>query len=152
MNIDQAIGPIERTPGKTDGLDWAGLQSWQRRGLEHLLAKPKRPFRKAQRTGGRPRVDDGRCFEAALWVLRTGAGWSLLPAKYGGRRTVFRRLLLWQRDGRLRRLWQAYLSTLGRADLDRWQYCLRKVDVRRRPWWQHELCAAFYVETGRRKW
>ena len=146
------IGPISSTPGKTDGLNRAGLLPWQRRGLEHLLRKPKRPFRKAKRTGGRPRVDDWLCFEAVLWVLRTGASWNLLPEKYGGRRTVFRRLLLWQRDGRLRRLWLDYLATLGRSDLDRWQYALRKVDLRRRPWWQHELCAAFRVETGRRKW
>jgi transposase len=31
--------------------------------------------------GGRPRLEDRRCFEGILWILWTGAQWKALPRK-----------------------------------------------------------------------
>ena len=39
-----------------------------------------------------------------LWKLRTGAPWRDLPARYGPWRTVYARLVRWQRDGTWDRL------------------------------------------------
>jgi transposase len=41
---------------------------------------------------GRPPLSDRQCFEGILWILWTGAPWSALPARYGSKRAVHRRL------------------------------------------------------------
>ncbi len=38
-------------------------------------------------------------FEAALWILKTGAQWHMLPQCYSNHETVHRRLRAWYRTG-----------------------------------------------------
>ena len=47
---------------------------------------------------GRPRSRDKECFEAILYVLKTGCQWSMLPSCYPPRSTVHRRYLLWKKQ------------------------------------------------------
>ena len=76
---------------------WALIQA-------HL---PKRPRRKR---GGRPPVDDRKCFEGVRWILWTGAPWSELPARYSSKSTVHRRLTEWAASGLLWDRWRAFLD------------------------------------------
>ncbi len=61
------------------------LTDEQWRKIEPLLPKVKR-----SPEGGRRRVDDRRCFEGILWVLRSGARWKDLPAQYPSPSTCWR--------------------------------------------------------------
>jgi len=69
---------------------WKGFtdRQWER-------IEPHLPKAVARPLGGRPRVDDRRCFEGVLWILWTGAPWAALPGEYGRARTVWRRLQGW---------------------------------------------------------
>lgn len=53
---------------------------------------------------GRPPVPARRVFEAVLWILHTGAQWSLLPQCYPNYKTVHRRFQTWVRTGVLERV------------------------------------------------
>lgn len=46
---------------------------------------------------GRPRSRDKECFEAILYVLKTGCQWELLPCEYPPKSTVHRRFKVWQK-------------------------------------------------------
>ena len=46
---------------------------------------------------GRPRSRDKECFEAILYVLKTGCQWELLPGEYPPKSTVHRRYLIWKK-------------------------------------------------------
>ena len=55
-----------------------------------------------------------------LWVLRTGAPWHDLPARYPSYQTCHRRFQRWQRTGVLERVLQGLAEDLrdrGRLDL-----------------------------------
>lgn len=73
---------------------------------------PKQKFNK----GGRPRADDKKTFEGILWVLKTGAQWSEMPAKYGSYATCWRRLKSWEEDGTWERIWKRLVSVLSQED------------------------------------
>jgi len=45
----------------------------------------------------RPRSRDKECFEAILYVLKTGCQWELLPGEYPPKSTVHRRYLIWKK-------------------------------------------------------
>jgi putative transposase len=47
---------------------------------------------------GRPRTRDKECFEAILYVLKTGCQWDLLPSTYPPKSTVHDRYLLWKKQ------------------------------------------------------
>jgi transposase len=47
---------------------------------------------------GRPRTRDKECFEAILYVLKTGCQWDLLPGCYPPKSTVHDRYLLWKKQ------------------------------------------------------
>jgi transposase len=51
--------------------------------------------------------------EGALWVLKSGAPWSALPARYPTAAACRRQWRAWMRDGRWLDLWRAYVATLG---------------------------------------
>lgn len=83
----------------------------------HLPPPARRP------RGGRPPVENRRCFEGILWILWTGAPWSELPPRYGSPTTCWRRLRKWEQDGILLQLWRAFLSELNNAQKIRWDEC-----------------------------
>jgi transposase len=53
---------------------------------------------------GRPSHDHRTILNGILWILRTGAPWRDLPARYGPWRTVASRFYRWQRAGVFPRL------------------------------------------------
>jgi transposase len=63
------------------------------------------PRRQPRTAGGRPPADDRQCFEGILWILWAGVPWSELPARYGLKSTVHRRLKAWAQSGVLLDLW-----------------------------------------------
>ena len=69
--------------------------------------------------GGRRRVDNRRCFEGILWVLRSGARWKDLPPQYPSPSTCWRRLRDWEEQDVWLAIWRAFLGDLdeqGRLD------------------------------------
>src|SRR5262245_52445817 len=69
---------------------------------------------------GRPPTDARAVLNGILWVLRTGAPWHDLPARYPPYQTCHRRFQQWQRSGRLLRLLQRLAEDLrdrGKLDL-----------------------------------
>ena len=50
---------------------------------------------------GRPFRDARQVLNGVFWILRTGAPWPDLPARYGPFQTCHRRFQQWVRDGRL---------------------------------------------------
>ena len=62
--------------------------------IESLIPEAK----KARNVGGRPRVPARNVLEGILWVLRTGARWSDLPARYPSSQTCHRRFQEWVED------------------------------------------------------
>ena len=73
---------------------------------------PPHPSKKAGR--GRPRVPDREVMNGILWILRTGAQWRELPAKYPPYQTCHRRFQEWVRQ----RVFQKVLRRLAK-DLER---------------------------------
>jgi len=98
-------------------MTWRQVTDPQWEQIRRHLPAPKRPPQ-----GGRPRLDDRRCFEGILWILWTGAPWSELPARYGSKSTVHRRLSQWAADGTLLNLWRALLAQLNEQQV-RWDEC-----------------------------
>jgi hypothetical protein len=82
---------------------------WKRVGKDFPKLKPKRR-RKADRSGGRPRLPDRTCFNAMLWTIFHGG--ADLPKELGTTRTLRARMAQWQRQGLLIWAWDAYLKTL----------------------------------------
>jgi transposase len=97
---------------------WRGLTKQQWAAVRIHLPQPQVSAR-----GGRPRVDDRRCFEGILWVLWTGAQWSELPRRYGSPSTCWRRLKQWEETGVLLKLWRAFLAQLNDQQKLRWDEC-----------------------------
>ena len=57
---------------------------------------------------GRHAVDDRLFVYGVLWVLRSGARWSDLPARYGKYKTVHRRFSRWAHAG----VWEKVFAAL----------------------------------------
>ena len=74
--------------------------------------EPLIPKRRPSKKGGRKRVEDRRCFEGILWVLRSGARWKDLPAQYPSPATCWRRLQEWEDAGIWLDLWRKFLGEL----------------------------------------
>ena len=74
--------------------------------LAPLLPKPR--IRRDRR--GRPWRDPRDVLNGILWIMRTGAPWHDLPARYPPYQTCHRRFQLWVRSGALRTM----LETLAR--------------------------------------
>jgi transposase len=73
----------------------------------------QRPDRRGGRWGDARGVLDG-----VLWILRTGAPWQDLPARYGAYQTCHRRFQQWQRAGVLDGiLWALCEDLLARGEL-----------------------------------
>src|SRR4051794_4736982 len=78
------------------------------------------PQRKRSPRGGRPPADDRACLEGILWVLRSGARWRDLPERYPSPSTCWRRLVEWEGEDVLVRIWHALLDTLDERGLLDW--------------------------------
>ena len=64
---------------------------------------------------GRPNLDHRRIVNGILWILRTGAPWEDLPARYGTRGTVSSRFYRWRKAG----IWDRIFAELqAQADAD----------------------------------
>src|SRR6266852_7870536 len=70
--------------------------AWQQ--LRSLLPTPRCGGR------GRPRRDDRTLLNGMRWILRTGAPWRDLPARFGPWQTVYHRFTTWRRDRKSTRL------------------------------------------------
>ncbi len=80
--------------------------------LEPLLP-PRRPAKGSK--GGRPRNDDRPMINGMLWILRTGAPWPDLPARYGPPSSVSTRFYRWKKAG----LWdRIFAAVQAHADAD----------------------------------
>src|SRR5262249_27246100 len=67
---------------------------------------------------GRPWREARQVLNGVLWVLRTGAPWHDLPARYGPYQTCHRRFQHWQRCGELNGiLWALAEDLLSRGQL-----------------------------------
>jgi transposase len=89
-------------------------QQWA--AVEALLPKPE--VRDDGR--GRPWRDPRDVLNGILWVLRTGAPWADMPARYPPYATCFRRFQNWRKEGVLQSVLQALADDLvarGRLDL-----------------------------------
>ncbi len=75
---------------------------------------PLLPEEKRRKDGkGRPQADKRLVINGILWVLRTGAPWKDLPARYASRATCHRWLTRWAADGTWERIRMALLEELG---------------------------------------
>jgi transposase len=81
------------------------------------------PKSKRNPKGGRPRLDERRCFEGILWILWTGSPWHALPKEYGSPSTCWRRLREWEDEGTLLNLWRSFLADLNDREKIRWDEC-----------------------------
>src|ERR1700685_2907048 len=70
--------------------------------------------------GGGPPADNRTCLEGILWVLRSGARWRDLPERYPSPSTCWRRLVEWEGEDVLVRIWHAFLDTLDEQGLLDW--------------------------------
>jgi transposase len=71
---------------------------------------------------GRPWTDQRQVLNGVLWILRTGAPWGNLPARYGNYKTVHRRFQQWERMGTLENVLLALVQDLkDRGGLDLWE-------------------------------
>ena len=68
---------------------------------------------------GRPRRNSRDILDGILWILRTGAPWKDLPARYPPRNTCHRRFQEWVKDKTLERILEAIARDLEeRGGLD----------------------------------
>ena len=80
---------------------------------------------------GRPWNDHRRTINAILWILRTGAPWRDLPARYGAFTSVHTRFTRWRDDGTWDRLCERLLDELDAAGLVDWElWCIDGSNVR----------------------
>jgi transposase len=69
---------------------------------------------------GRPRRDEREVMNGVLWILRSGARWCDLPARFPPYQTCHRRFQQWVKEGTLKRVLETLaedLSTRGELDL-----------------------------------
>ncbi|WP_267117174.1 transposase, partial [Xanthomonas sacchari] len=60
---------------------------------------------------GRTAADNRTFVNGVLWVLRSGARWSDLPARYGAYKSVHKRFTRWAAKG----VWERIFQSLTRA-------------------------------------
>jgi transposase len=83
---------------------------WER--VEPLL-----PVYKPNPLGGRPRASDRDCFEAIIFVLRSGCRWRDIPSELPSAATCWRRHLEWTGEGIWEQVWQIVVEELDEAKL-----------------------------------
>ena len=71
-------------------------EQWSR--IKFVFEAPKRV--------GRPSLNPRRVFNAILWILKSGARWRDLPARYGNWNSIYHKFRLWCSQGLFARLLQ----------------------------------------------
>src|SRR5688500_7508889 len=84
------------------------------------VIEPHRPELPTREDGrGRPRRGNREVMNGILRILRSGARWKDLPARFPPSQTCHRRFQQWVKDGSLRRVLEALAEDLStRGDLD----------------------------------
>ena len=72
-----------------------------------------------QKKMGRPQTDNRKLLNGVLWILRTGAPWRDLPECYGPWRTVYKRFAQWEKDEKLKILFESFREGADMQDLCR---------------------------------
>ncbi|MBI4677990.1 MAG: transposase [Elusimicrobia bacterium] len=103
-----------------------------------LLPRAKSAWRRRDRKGGRPMLEERACFEAVLWYLSRRGPWRKLPGRFGSARTIQRRIMAWRLQGTLDALWQRYLEQRTVEDRQAWRRALTpdRGDRRRQWYWE----------------
>lgn len=70
---------------------------------------------------GRPYEDHQKVVNGLFWILRTGAPWRDLPARYGKWQTVYDRFRTWTEDGTLDRILDRLREELDREGEIDWE-------------------------------
>jgi transposase len=110
--------------------------------IKGCFPEARRPWRRRERQGGRPRLPARLAFEALLWHLAAAKPWSRLPARFGSSRTVHRRLDLWLKQGNLRAAWRRYLESAPDRTRRAWRAALVARPGKKRGFWYWELSGA----------
>ena len=66
---------------------------------------------------GRPQADNRKLLNGVLWIMHTGAPWRDLPEYYGPWRTVYKRFSQWEKDEKLRQLFENVRENPDMQDL-----------------------------------
>jgi transposase len=87
---------------------WMDLTDIQWQQIKRFIpGDPVRPDRR-----GRPWSDQRQVLNGILWILRTGAPWKDLPARYGAYQTVHRRFTRWRKQGIIKTVLQGLAEDL----------------------------------------
>ncbi len=71
---------------------------------------PRLWVEKPRKKPGRPRHDDRPLLDGILWLLRTGAQWTQVPAAFGPKSTCHARFQEWVGSGAFARAWTVLLT------------------------------------------
>ena len=66
---------------------------------------------------GRPQADNRNLLNGVLWIMHTGAPWRDLPEYYGPWQTVYKRLSQWEKDEKLKQLFESVHKNPDMQDL-----------------------------------
>lgn len=98
------------------------MQRFQSELTDAQWAKIERYLPPIPRGCGGPRpIDNRRCFEGILWVLRSGARWKDLPPHFPSPSTCWRRLQYWESVGAWLKAWRGLLREMDRKALLDWE-------------------------------
>ena len=82
--------------------------------------QPHIPKPRPQPRGGRPWRSDRACFEAIVWMGKSGARWKDLPDCLPSPSTCWRRLRDWEEHDVFKDMWRAFLEELDENGLLQW--------------------------------
>ena len=88
-----------------------------------VLIEPRLSELPTSGKGGQKPASKRACFEAVLWMARSGARWKDLPKHFPSASTVWNRLRQWEEDDSLKDAWREFLSALDQNGLLRWDEC-----------------------------
>lgn len=78
---------------------------------------------KSSAKGGQKPASKRICFEAVLWMARSGARWKDLPRNFPSASTVWMRLYEWEEDGSIEHAWRQLLKILDQKGRLQWEEC-----------------------------
>lgn len=66
---------------------------------------------------GRPQADNRKLLNGVLWIMHTGAPWRDFPEYYGPWQTVYKRFSQWEKDEKLKQLFESVRKNPDMQDL-----------------------------------